>query len=1020
MADLQQTPFEIYADSDAAVASDGPASILPSVESPSPNDRRRTSGFTSYTAISSIPPSIPPGVIPAYTPHKSRVKLAGGAATRSPSNIRQLQMASPPPFATPGSGGLGYRSNGTSRRRYVDEDEESIRGPTGLKGFETPCSARSESVATHQSHHRRAGSKAVSTTESRAGTPSPQKDKLPLVLLHVTVLQPSRPFYSTQLLEKVGAPRYIAENQALMMEKLSETVRQRGLLITHPGEEYDLLEERVLESLELCKPRVLGCGHFYGGEQGDCDDHDGRMSNALTIVREPGYVHAICDASHDQRNSNGSDSGFDSNGDCFDDHEDDDICTDCHHPMRLPNKGVGSGTHRWDLKIYAANGLMRAGAWSAAWKEMERVDVEIDVWMPEDVRRDLERARDSEDEEEARRQQEMEEEIERREKEKEELLEARMRMEEEAQKMHDEARRLRGDAQRMVAEMESLDKARREAEAERLAAETKALNLEADVDDLKDAVASFEARHISAAEDQKTTERMLAEMDSLDRARRDAEAARVAAEVKVLNLEADMEQLKAAVTASYQRQQRSFAAGQIDHLRLKGEMTPPASRSPSQQPPRPVSRARSNRTTPRSSHSSHISHHSPAADDVPLSTLLKNYVYLLSQDRRNIALLVITIMMTYLLFGNRISSRHHHQIPNVIAYSPYSHIAQARPELQSEASQITITQTQTQYVTPEASALSHPYSDAVMEPHSAVQLSQVSPEAVREAPQTVEVLPSSPQSVVDTIVDQSVDPAVPIPESPGSGDLSASNSNSNSDDASKPWTTVSSSGQAMAQADAAGSGLDTGSATVALQIETATPETQSVEVEGRPSESVAEAGTPSTSISTSAPAPAATSSDSTSQSLADFSSGSPTAQPTSASHNIGSASTASPSASASASDANADKAELPKTEWAESAAEGDASPSTSASAGQTGNNDSASVESSMLSGTADLEVQNASMEASTQASSAALAVEATTGDDVRRNAPASPSVQVQDASAPTPTPSPNETQNATIMQKQEL
>ena len=67
--------------------------------------------------------------------------------------------------------------------------------------------------------------------------------------------------------------------------------------------------------------------------------------------------------------------------------------------MHLPGKGRGSGSRRFDIKIYAANGLMRAGAWGAAWREMERVDVEIDVWMPKTVRRELDQEMEREEEE---------------------------------------------------------------------------------------------------------------------------------------------------------------------------------------------------------------------------------------------------------------------------------------------------------------------------------------------------------------------------------------------------------------------------------------------------------------------------------------------------------------------------------------------------------------------------------------------------------------------------------------------
>ena len=57
--------------------------------------------------------------------------------------------------------------------------------------------------------------------------------------------------------------------------------------------------------------------------------------------------------------------------------------------------------------MYAANGLIRASAWSAAWSEMERVDVEILPWINNDLRRtldarlheELEDQQNSEDEE---------------------------------------------------------------------------------------------------------------------------------------------------------------------------------------------------------------------------------------------------------------------------------------------------------------------------------------------------------------------------------------------------------------------------------------------------------------------------------------------------------------------------------------------------------------------------------------------------------------------------------------------
>ena len=46
---------------------------------------------------------------------------------------------------------------------------------------------------------------------------------------------------------------------------------------------------------------------------------------------------------------------------------------------------------------------MRAGAWGAAWREMERVDVEICPWLGEELKRELEIAKEAEAQEEALR-----------------------------------------------------------------------------------------------------------------------------------------------------------------------------------------------------------------------------------------------------------------------------------------------------------------------------------------------------------------------------------------------------------------------------------------------------------------------------------------------------------------------------------------------------------------------------------------------------------------------------------------
>lgn len=178
----------------------------------------------------------------------------------------------------------------------------------------------------------------------------------PLVLLHVTILPIGAP-YSQEVLESV-VPGFVIENWKLLREKVTETVLERGILIPHPREDYDLLEERLLESLELKVPRILKCGHFHR-EEGDDDGED--------------------DGEED-----GSEVG------------DADICEDCGRRIRDGRFGSGEGSKRWEIRIYAANGLMRAGAWGAAWREMERVDVEIAPWIEDGVRRELELRKEEE------------------------------------------------------------------------------------------------------------------------------------------------------------------------------------------------------------------------------------------------------------------------------------------------------------------------------------------------------------------------------------------------------------------------------------------------------------------------------------------------------------------------------------------------------------------------------------------------------------------------------------------------
>lgn len=266
----------------------------------------------------------------AYEPqdHASPiVPLKTRSRFRNPSSVRAIQMdTTPPHLATPSS---------KQRHRLYTTSQHS-----------TPCSARS---------HRSAMS-----SPSKLSPTKKVKKEYRLVLLQITLL-PMPLFYSPEILEAVLPPSILA-NWKVLQDKATDTVLERGILIPHPREDYDLLEERLLESLELKIPRILKCGHFHLSHEEEAD-----------IAAESDSEAEI-------------------------DADDADICLDCGRRIRDGRFGsAGTGSKRWDIKFFAGNGLMRAGAWSAAWQEMEKVDVEILPWMEENMKCELELRREEEE-----------------------------------------------------------------------------------------------------------------------------------------------------------------------------------------------------------------------------------------------------------------------------------------------------------------------------------------------------------------------------------------------------------------------------------------------------------------------------------------------------------------------------------------------------------------------------------------------------------------------------------------------
>lgn len=332
-------------------------------------------------------------------------------------------------------------------------------------------------------------------------TPTKREQQSPLVLLHVTLL-PLRLKYDISVMEK-GLPLHILEQFRALEEKLNDDVlMRRGMLITHPKDEYEILEERVLEGLELKTPRVWKCGHFHGEDEEDGSeilDHD-----HLDETKDEALLK------HTRTESTDSEAT---------DH----LCAYCDAPLKPDNEGISTGKARWDVKVYAANGLMRAGTWSAAWSEMERVDVQISPWLSREMKVALEA----------------------------------------------EKRRIEDDEERRVQEA--------------------------------------------------VREQMQGEIEELRRTCGD------------LQLQRERE-IAAAIEKEQIEMQR------LDALKRAHEET---DRQAHQLP----TVSRSNSSRPSSSHGR------TASAQIPLGTLLRNYLYLQAKDRRNIALLVMSIIVVFLLTG---------------------------------------------------------------------------------------------------------------------------------------------------------------------------------------------------------------------------------------------------------------------------------------------------------------------------------------------------------------------------------
>ncbi|KAF2196379.1 hypothetical protein GQ43DRAFT_445169 [Delitschia confertaspora ATCC 74209] len=501
---------------------------------------RRASGVTTTSLISSLPSELSVAFKPVlaltddadarYTPRKERPPF------RNPSSVRAMQMASPPPFTSFERDRLkGQYKLGTPSRSGRSETSGSV--------------SRSQRQGSHRlgSHHGSHRESLALVQQSPRPAPASQQH-YPLVLLHVTILPLQMP-YDAEMMTKI-APEWLMENYRLLEEKLKDVVLiQRGLLIPHPKDEYELLK----------------CGHFVGTEYSDEEDSD----DDVRSVTDDG-------TGRQSRMSGGTVTGENVR------EEDGSFCHDCHRHLKKPGKGVGLGNKRWDIKIFAANGLMRAGAWAAAWSEMERVDVEILPWIPEEVRKALEKRNEEEEQKQVVQQQKAVEDAE---------LKRKISMEIK-RKVEEDRKRLK------ELDNETNEKKRLE--------EILAQKIEEAKEDLR-----IEIQAQSQVEFEAATE-------------------------KLRQLE--------------------------DELR-KAQAKPLAELSPS--PPPKLARAASgrcsNRTQSRGRSRPSSIPRTGRKNEIPLSTLLKNYILLLAKDPRNIALAVLSAFVAFLAM--RVSRPSSGQLP---------------------------------------------------------------------------------------------------------------------------------------------------------------------------------------------------------------------------------------------------------------------------------------------------------------------------------------------------------------------
>ncbi|KAI0019467.1 hypothetical protein F4780DRAFT_780499 [Xylariomycetidae sp. FL0641] len=263
---------------------------------------------------------------------------------RTPSDIRAMQMSSPTPSV--------FGSPRSAKRPF----------PT-VSRLGTPSAS------------------AQFSPKRKSTPPRFRRQEAPLVLLHVTLL-PLRWMWgevvnSLDPESMSEQAKGLREAWRMLQDRVGDTVSERGVLLGHPQDDYEVLEERLLEALELPlrrRARILECGHYLG------------PSNESTLMEDD-----ESEDDYDQRSHRSVDQRH--------------WCGTCKRDIKCDSLGPGK---IFRVKVYASNGLMKAGAWEACWKEMERVDVELEPVVDPKVQDEIVRLAATQHERELAQQEEAE------------------------------------------------------------------------------------------------------------------------------------------------------------------------------------------------------------------------------------------------------------------------------------------------------------------------------------------------------------------------------------------------------------------------------------------------------------------------------------------------------------------------------------------------------------------------------------------------------------------------------------